>query len=613
MTYFDAIFFFLPNRASDIDDVTYYTHYCSTHVLLSLTKIMWKVRDAKVPQRKYRCYSPTSMVTALEKVRQTGAPIKTTAREFGIPEASLRHKLSGRVDPEATHSGPPPMFTQEEECHFVDHLKFMSECGYGYSRAEVVDMASEYAICLGKRDSEHPLSLKWFRGFMSRWPELKVLKPRGLEIQRAKATTVDCVTKYYVELGSILDKYSLKNRPERIYNVDEKGLSTSHTPPAVVTGLNFKPQAVTSASRTLVTVIGCGNALGYSVPPFFIFPGARMRPDLLEGGSAGTDGTVTESGWSNSTVFRRYIEHHLIKYLPERSVEDPVLVLYDGHKSHINLNLIDWAKTQNLILFILPAHTSHVLQPLDVGCFGPFERVYSAVCHKFMREHCGQSITRYNVCSLGCSAYSKALSAGNLQASFRKTGIYPYNPNAVDPSNFKPSEALQQETTPKSSDSQHTTSKDPSQFFGSKAAGITSKKPPTKKRRYLSYVVSGKAITEEPVIEQIKEHENAKAKKSTSPSRKSKSEPQPGPSGTARPVTTSADSDVSLDEDTDTDLCCVCNLFTPQEVRQSTSLIFVKWVQCTKCGHWVHLRFCTPVRVVRRGDDFLCKHCTTEE
>ncbi|XP_053401882.1 uncharacterized protein LOC123566337 isoform X1 [Mercenaria mercenaria] len=192
-----------------------------------------------------------------------------------------------------------------------------------------------------------------------------------------------------------------------------------------------------------------------------------------------------------------------------------------------------------------------------------------------MRDHCGQSITRYNVCSLGCSAYSKALSASNLQASFRKTGIYPYNPSAVDPSNFKPSEALQQETTPEITDSQHTTSKDPSQFFGSKAAQITSKKPPTKKRRYLSSVVSGKAITEEPVIEQIKDHEKAKAKKPKSQSQKSKSEPQPGPSGTARPVTTSADSDVSLDEESDTDLCCVCNLFTPQEVRQSTSLIFL--------------------------------------
>ncbi|KAH3826065.1 hypothetical protein DPMN_127954 [Dreissena polymorpha] len=38
----------------------------------------------------------------------------------------------------------------------------MASCGYGYSRSEVVDMASEYAIFIGKRDKEHPLMLKWF-------------------------------------------------------------------------------------------------------------------------------------------------------------------------------------------------------------------------------------------------------------------------------------------------------------------------------------------------------------------------------------------------------------------------------------------------------------------
>jgi hypothetical protein len=125
-----------------------------------------------------------------------------------------------------------------------------------------------------------------------------------------------------------------------------------------------------------------------------------MRPELLDGGSAGVDCVVAESGWCNITVFRRYIEHHLIKYLPERSDDDPVLVLYDGHKSHINLGLIDWALTQHFILLILSAHTSHVLQPPDVGCFGQFERVINTVCHKFMCEHCVQSITRYNVCAL---------------------------------------------------------------------------------------------------------------------------------------------------------------------------------------------------------------------
>jgi hypothetical protein len=139
-----------------------------------------------------------------------------------------------------------------------------------------------------------------------------------------------------------------------------------------------------------------------------------------------------------------------------------------------------------------------------------------------------------------------------------------------------------------------------SQFFSTKAANITSKKPPTKKHRYLSSVVSGKPITEAYKMDKIREHENAKKPKSL----KNKSDPQPGTSGTARPTTCKPkdtdvmDSDVALEEDLDTEVCCVCNLFTPQELRQSTSLLFVKWVQCTKCGHWVHLIYCTSVRVV---------------
>ena len=74
------------------------------------------------------------MSNAINKVRELCAPIRTTARLFGVPEASLRHKLSGRVSEEATRSGPPPLFTQEEEAHLTDHLKFTASAGYGYSR-----------------------------------------------------------------------------------------------------------------------------------------------------------------------------------------------------------------------------------------------------------------------------------------------------------------------------------------------------------------------------------------------------------------------------------------------------------------------------------------------
>lgn len=66
--------------------------------------------------------------------KETGSSIRATARQYGVPESSLRHKLSGRVNPEAVRSGPQPVFTQEEEAMLVEHLKFTASVGYGYSR-----------------------------------------------------------------------------------------------------------------------------------------------------------------------------------------------------------------------------------------------------------------------------------------------------------------------------------------------------------------------------------------------------------------------------------------------------------------------------------------------
>jgi hypothetical protein len=49
-------------------------------------------------------------------------------------------------------------------------------------------------------------------------------------------------------------------------------------------------------------------------------------------------------------------------------------LLMDGHSTHISVGLLEWAKSMNIVIFILPAHTSHLLQPLDVACFGPVQQ-----------------------------------------------------------------------------------------------------------------------------------------------------------------------------------------------------------------------------------------------
>lgn len=45
----------------------------------------------------------------------------------------------------------------------------------------------------------------------------------------------------------------------------------------------------------------------------------------------------------------------------------PILLIYDGHSSHKTPETIKWAREQGILLFVLPAHSSRLLQPLDVA------------------------------------------------------------------------------------------------------------------------------------------------------------------------------------------------------------------------------------------------------
>ena len=156
-------------------------------MLLVLFPLYFQAKPLHI-ERKLRLYSPTSMVKAYSMVKDEGVPVLKAARTYGVPETTLRDRVMGRVDPE-TGMGSVPLFSQLEEVQIVNHVRTMADFGYGYTRQECVDLATDFAVQLGKRESDKPLSMKWMKGFLSRWPEIRVLKPRGLEHVRAKMTS----------------------------------------------------------------------------------------------------------------------------------------------------------------------------------------------------------------------------------------------------------------------------------------------------------------------------------------------------------------------------------------------------------------------------------------
>ena len=139
---------------------------------------------------------------------------------------------------------------------------------------------------------------------------------------------------------------------------------------------------------------------------------------------------------------------HFLRYV-QRQKGDHVLLLYDGSTTHINRELVEWALEEEIVLFVLPPppppppppHSSHHLQPLDVGCFKPLKSAYDSFAHRFLKEHPGLNITRYNMTALICKSYTVALTPANVQNSFRKTGIWPFNADVIHSSNFKPADA----------------------------------------------------------------------------------------------------------------------------------------------------------------------------
>ncbi len=301
--------------------------------------------------------------------------VRRASKVFGVPDSTLRDRVLNKISPDAVF-GKAPLLTLYEEAKLADHLKTMASYGYGYTRQETVDLASDFSIQLGKRSKENPLSLKWITGFLQRWPELRVLKPRSLDHARARMASRSLVSEYFTNLEHILQIHNLTDKPHLIFNVDEKGVTIDHKPPSIVASRSYCPPAVTSGRGQTVTVLGCGNACGMAIPPFFVFPGKRMNQDLMSGATVGAGGTVSESGWSNREIFKQFLETHFLKFVPG-SQDQKVLLILDGHKSHISVGLTEWALQHGIILFVLPAHTSHVLQPLDVSCFGPLDRMYN--------------------------------------------------------------------------------------------------------------------------------------------------------------------------------------------------------------------------------------------
>ena len=288
--------------------------------------------------------------------------------------------------------------------------------------------------------------------------------PQALSHCRALCSNKETISDFFGKLGAIYGKLNLISKPMQIYNSDETGVTIVHKPTKVVAELGRRNvYSITSAEKGRThTVLSCVSASAFVLPSCIVYPQKRKVPDnLREGAVPGTLFAQSENGWINCDIYT-YLEwfEFFLKNIPPLR---PVILIQDSHVSTCRLliKVIELARANDVHLLCLPAHTTHVFQPLDVGVFKPFKTYFSKTCASYLTKHPGRVITNDMIASLVATSWPDAFSPHNIMGGFRKTGIYPINPGAIDDKMLSPSEAFKQKRMPEEGISQSETIPEP--------------------------------------------------------------------------------------------------------------------------------------------------------
>lgn len=329
--------------------------------------------------------------------------------------------------------GRKPVFSQEIESELVKYSLEMESRFWGLTRLDLRSLAFQIALKNNIPNKFNVLAKcagrDWLYGFCKRHREILSLRtPTGTSFDRAKGFTRQNVSLFFNLLEDEYIKHNFSGT--RIWNVDETGLSVVQSRQPKVIAQKGKRQigAMTSAERgSLITVITCMSAGGSFVPPYFIFPRKNSHPLLMKDAPPGAKSSCHLSGWVQIPIFTNWFKHFL--EFTKLTKEDPVLLILDGHYSHTrNIEVLDLARENGVVILSLPPHSTHKMQPLDKTFMGPLKVYYSDEVRRFTRDQ-ARKVTVYDLVGLFTKSYLRVQTGQIAISGFRSTGIFPLDKN----------------------------------------------------------------------------------------------------------------------------------------------------------------------------------------
>lgn len=238
-------------------------------------------------------------------------------------------------------------------------------------------------------------------------------------------------------------QYDLNQTKPNIYNMDEKGflIGKLQKTRRIFTRELYEQGTLAGAgqdgSREWITVVATICADGTKLPPALVYkaiPGNLQDTwlDDFEPDEHDCHFASSPNGWTSDELGYSWLTGLFEKQTAPKARRSHRLLFVDGHGSDLNMKFLNWCEQHKILLAVYPPHSTHRLQPLDVGVFAPLANYYSQELDDSVRKSEGRTtINKRDFFSLFWPAFEKAFTEQNIASAWSNTGIWPFDPQKV--------------------------------------------------------------------------------------------------------------------------------------------------------------------------------------
>jgi hypothetical protein len=354
--------------------------------------------------------------------------INKAAQVFDVPRSTLQERVKGATYRQNTRANSMKLDAIEEKS--LEHwILDLDKRGKAPTFALVKEMAN---ILLAQRSNRHPITVgkNWAYNFVTRHDSLKARFSRRYAAQRALCEDPKLIKEWFNHYCNIIAEYGILD--DDIYHFDETGFAMGITSTSkVITSREWhgKRKLLQPGNREWVTTIECIHLNGV-LSPTIIFKAKVLMSAWFSTVPNDWRFEVSDNGWTTDQIGISWLENCFIQYVTKRRHGAWSLLVMDGHGSHLTPQFDTICMANNIVTICMPAHSSHLLQPVDVGCFGILKHFYGQAVQDLARVG-STHIDKLDFLDLYPTARIATYQTTTIASSFMGSGLIPYSPERV--------------------------------------------------------------------------------------------------------------------------------------------------------------------------------------